>query len=133
PKPGIEARNKEIYNYFKNHPNRTAESLDDMGITDAAKLEISPDELKPKGGAKALTDDRVELSFNKQGQKAIRWQLRRNGSDWGNPQDANQSPLIDETPSIDGKPEKREYRAIYLKGNKPFGQYSDILTVFTTP
>lgn len=133
PKPGIEARNTEIYNYLKNHPNRTAESLADLGITSAAKLEVSPDDLKPKIGAKALPDDKVELSFNKQGQKAIRWQMRRGGGDWGSQQDANESPLIDETASIDGKPEKREYRAIYLKGNKPFGQYSDILTVFTTP
>jgi hypothetical protein len=133
PKPGIEARNTELYNFLKKHPNRTAESLADLGITDASKESISPDVLKALGGAKALPDDKVELSFKKQGQKAVRWQMRRGGGDWGNQLDATESPLIDETPSVDGKPEKREYRAIYLKGNKPFGQYSDIFTVVTTP
>lgn len=135
PKPGIVARNTELYNYFKNHPNRTPESLADLGITDTPGQSVSPDDLKMVGAAKALIDDTVELSFKKQGQQnvAVRWQMRRGGGDWGNQQDATTSPLIDETASVGGNPEKREYRGIYLKGNKPFGQYSDIITVFTTP
>ena len=133
PKPGIVARNTELYNFFKNHPNRTTESLADLGITDTPSESVSPDDLKPKGSVKAQPDDKVEITFNKQGQKACRWQMRRGGGDWGNQQDATTSPLIDETASTGGNPEKREYRGIYLKDNKPFGQYSDILTVFTTP
>jgi hypothetical protein len=133
PKPGIVARNTELYNFLKSHPNRTAESLADLGITDAPAAPISPDDLKPTLKGKALPDDKVELGFNKQGQAAVRTQMRRGGGDWGNEKDGTNSPLIDETPSEGGKPEKREYRAIYLKGNKPFGQYSDIITVFTTP
>jgi hypothetical protein len=133
PKPGIVARNKELYNFFKNHPNRTAESLADLGITSTPSQSISPDDLKPKGSLKALPDDKVEITFNKQGQKACRWQMRRGGGDWGSVGDPNTSPFIDETASTDGKPEKREYRGIYLKDNKPYGQYSDILTVVTTP
>jgi hypothetical protein len=35
--------------------------------------------------------------------------------------------------SPDGKPEKRRYRAVYLAKNKPVGQYSDIVTIVTTP
>lgn len=133
PKPGIEIRCQEIYNFLKKHPNRTPESLADLGITEPVKTPVSPDLLKVIGGAKAMPDDKVELSFKKQGQQAVRWQMRRNGGDWGNEKDGITSPLIDETPSIDGKPEKREYRGIHLKDNKPFGQYSDILTVYTTP
>jgi hypothetical protein len=133
PKPGIEARNKELYGYFKKHPNRTPESLADLGITEAEKQAISPDDLKPTLKSKALPDDKVEHAFNKQGQKAVRVQMRRGGGDWQNVGDPTNSPFIDETASTGGNPEKREYRAIYLKDNKPFGQYSDIVTVFTTP
>jgi hypothetical protein len=133
PKQGIVPRNTELYNYFKNHPNRTAESLADLGITETAAAPISPDDLKPQCAAKALADDKVELSFKKQGQQAVRWQMRRGGGDFGSDKDGTTSPLIDETPSTGGNPEKREYRAIYLKNNKPIGQYSDIMTVFTMP
>lgn len=133
PKPGIVARNKELYNFFKKHPNRTKESLADLGISDTAAATISPDELKPTLKSKALPDDKIEHTFNKQGQKAVRILMRRGESDWTITGDPTNSPFVDETPSTGGNPEKREYRAIYLKDNKPFGQYSDIVTVFTTP
>lgn len=132
-KPGIVARNTELYNYFKKHPNRTDESLADLGITDTAPASISPDELKPSLDSKAAPDDKVGHSFSKQGQKAVRVQMRRNGGDWFGSGDPTSSPFVDETPSVGGNPEKREYRAIYLKENRPFGQYSDIVTVYTTP
>jgi hypothetical protein len=133
PKPGIYERNSELYNFFNNHPNRTPEALADLGISGSSGESASPDTLKPKVAGKALVDDKVELGFNKQGQKAARWFRRRNGGDWELVGDAMVSPLIDEAPSVGGNPEKREYRCIYLKGNKPYGQYSDIITVTTTP
>jgi hypothetical protein len=133
PKPGIEARNTELYNFLKKHPNRTPESLADLGIGDAAAHIVSPDDLRPSLKIKAMPDDKVELAFSKQGQKGCRIQVRRGGGDWTNAGDPNTSPYIDETASTGGNPEKREYRAIFLKDNRPFGQYSDIVTVVTTP
>lgn len=133
PKPGIVARNKEIYNYLKSHPNRTAESLADLGISDSDGDSISPADLKPPIKPQALIDDRVEIAFKKLGQAAIRMQRETGDDKWTNVGDATSSPFIDETPSPDGKPEKRRYRAIYLAKNQPVGQYSDIVTVVTTP
>jgi hypothetical protein len=105
-----------------------------MGIVDTPAAQISPNDLKGSGSAKALINDRVELSFVKQRQQAVRWQMRRGDVlDWGFDRDGVTSPLIDPTASIDGKPEKREYRCIILKNNEPIGQYSDIITVITTP
>jgi len=75
----------------------------------------------------------IKQELIEQGQKAARIQMRRGGSDWTTSDDPTNSPFVDGTPSTGGNPEKREYRAIYLKDNKPFGQYSDIVTVFTTP
>lgn len=59
--------------------------------------------------------------------------MRLPGGEWTNAGDPSTSPYIDETRSTGGNPEKREYRAIYLRDNKPFGRYSDIVTVITTP
>lgn len=133
PKPGIIPRNTELYNFLKNHPNRTDEALADLGITTAPAAPISPDSLKPTISGKALADDRVELTFNKQNQPAVRFQMRRGGNDWVTVGDPTSSPFKDATPSLDGKPEKREYRAIYISKNEPVGQYSDIITVYTSP
>lgn len=131
-KPGIVSRNKELYNYLKRHPNRTAESLADLGITDVPKNDVLPENKKPLISGNALPDDKVSLTFSKQGMKAIRFQMRR-GGDWNTSGDPTNSPFIDTTGSIDSKPEKREYRAIYLEKNEPVGQYSDIITIYTTP
>ena len=133
PKPGIIPRNTELYNFMKGHPNRTDEALADLGITTTPSASISPDNLKPNISGKALADDRVELTFNKQNQPAVRFQMRRGGGDWADVGDPTSSPFIDKTPSLDGKPEKREYRAIYIYKNDTVGQYSDIITVYTSP
>jgi len=89
--------------------------------------------LKPALKPQALIDDVVEIAFNKQGQTAIRFQRETGDDKWTNVGDATSSPFVDETPSPDGKPEKRRYRAVYLAKNQPVGQYSDIVTVVTTP
>lgn len=82
----------------------------------------------------ALANDTVQIAFNKQGLPAVRIQMRRGAAqEWINVGDAFTSPLIDAAPSIGGNPERREYRAVYLKDNQPFGQWSDIITVYTTP
>lgn len=133
PKPGIEKRNSELYNYLKNHPNRTAESLAELGIGNTPSAPISPESLKPKLSGEELVDDKVEISFNKQGMAACRIQRRRGGGDWEIVGDPTNSPFVDDTPSVGGNPEKREYRGIYLEKNQPVGQYSDIITVYTKP
>ena len=133
PKPGIEKRNTELYNYFKNHPSRTDEALANLGILDAPKAPVSLTDLKPELVGQSQPDDKVVINFKKQGQSSIRLFRRRNGGDWETVSDPTVSPYIDQTPSVGGNPEKREYRAICLKANVSVGQYSDIVTVFTTP
>ena len=132
-KQGIEKRNAELYNFLKKHPNRTEESLTDLGIISTKKTPIPPEELKPKLSGSAQPDDKVELPFNKQGESKCRIQMRRDGGDWGTVGEPDHSPFVDETPSIGGNPERREYRGIYMRKNKPYGQYSDIVVIVTTP
>jgi hypothetical protein len=133
PKPGIEKRNQELYNFLKSHPNRTAQSLADLGISETDSDPVSPGDLKPALKIQAKPDDRVEIAFSKQGQTAIRFQRETGDDKWTSVGDATSSPFTDETASAGGKPEKRRYRAVYLAKNQPVGQYSDIVTVVTTP
>jgi hypothetical protein len=133
PKAGIEKRNQELYNFLKAHPNRTAESLADLGLGETGGDSISPEDLKPALKAQARIDDKIEIAFNKQGQSSIRIQRETAADKWTTAGEATTSPFVDETPSPDGKPEKRRYRAVYLSKNQPVGQYSDIVTIVTTP
>ncbi|HEX8369460.1 MAG TPA: hypothetical protein VF604_13020 [Pyrinomonadaceae bacterium] len=133
PRAGIEKRNQELYNFLKAHPNRTAESLADLGIGEAGGDPVSPEDLKPALKAQARIDDKIEIAFNKQGQSAVRIQRETGADKWTNAGEPTSSPFVDETPSPDGKPEKRRYRAVYLAKNQPVGQYSDIVSVVTTP
>lgn len=90
-------------------------------------------EKKPTLKAAALVNDKVELKFDKQGMKAVR--IRRLLADGTaqNLADPTTSPFIDNTPSPNNQPEKRQYQAVYLENNEPVGQYSDIVIVVTTP
>jgi hypothetical protein len=75
----------------------------------------------------------LEVSFNKQGQTAMRVQMRRGTADWTTVGDPTSSPFIDSTAIIGNNPEKRDYRGVYLLKNETIGQFSDIVSVVTTP
>jgi hypothetical protein len=134
PKPGIEKRNAELYNFFKSHPNRTPDSLADLGITETVSQSISPDDalaLITKTVAKA--DDTVEVHFKKMGFPQARIERKIGDGEFQKIAEPSTSPYVDDTPSTGGKPEKREYRAICMENNKPVGSWSQIATVVTTP
>lgn len=133
-RPGIEQRNAELYNFLKGHPSRTPEALADLGIGTTTSQPVLVDDLKPHLSGKPRVGDAAAISFDKQGQPKCRIEMRR-GSDlnFNSIGEPDTSPFEDETPSVDGKPEKREYRGIYIKNNKPVGQYSDIIVIYTTP
>jgi hypothetical protein len=132
-KPGITVRNKELYNFLKAHPSRTTESLADLDIITVTPPKISNAELRPSLKITAKINDRTEISFNKQGQTAMRVQMRRDTADWLTVGDPTNTPFIDNTASIGNNPEKREYRGVYLLKNETIGQFSDIVSVVTTP
>jgi hypothetical protein len=134
-KPGIITRNREFYNFLKAHPNRTTESLADLGIIDTpAPAKIALADLRPTLKIVAMINDHAEISFSKQGQSAIRLQMRRGGAaEWITLGDPTGSPYIDNTLSTGNNPEKREYRGVYLAKNVTVGQFSDIVVIVTTP
>lgn len=132
-KYGIVRRNRDLYNFLRLHPNRTDASLADLGIGRATRQPLAVAEIKPTLGSKPRTGDGALITFNRQGRRLCRIQMRRENEDWTTIIDADTGVVEDETPSVGGKPEKREYRGIYLEKNKLVGQYSDIIVIYTTP
>jgi hypothetical protein len=132
-KPGIQIRNKVLFNFLKAHPSRTTESLSDLGILTASPPKVAAADLRPSLKVSAKINDRVEIAFGKQGQNAMRVQMRRGTFDWLTVGDPTSTPFIDNTASIAGNPEKREYRGVFLQKNETVGQFSDIASVVTTP
>jgi hypothetical protein len=59
--------------------------------------------------------------------------MRRGSADWLTVGDPTNTPFIDTTASLGNNPEKREYRSVYLLKNETIGQFSDIVSVVTTP
>ena len=74
--------------------------------------------LKPTLKVNAVIDDKVRVEFNKQGQNAVRIQLKRGGGNFETVGDPTTSPFVDHTASTGGNPEKREYHAFYLEKNE---------------
>ena len=62
-KPGINIRNRELYNFLKAHPNRTTESLADLGIVTTTPPKIATADLRPSLKISAKINDRTEISF----------------------------------------------------------------------
>jgi hypothetical protein len=90
---------------------------------------------KPTLKIKALANSIIEIGFVKGESDGIELELQR-GSDtsWTRIGKFIKTPAEDDTPTIaPNTPEVRRYRGRFLEGNKPVGQFSDIVSVVTTP
>ncbi len=83
----------------------------------------------------ALPRGKVSIAFSKQGQDAMRGEFKRKkDTEWLLAGIWTTSAGIHDEPSVPpGDPESRQYRGILLNKNEPFGNYSTIYTIVTTP
>lgn len=132
--PGIIPWIRQLVQRIKNSPNYTQQMGEDFGFITSDPASIVPADIVPTITLKALTFGRVEIKFSKQGLDGIRIDWRPKGEqDWQLADKYTSSPAIHEAPSPEGKPEAREYRGILLKKNEAVSQFSDIVSVTTTP
>ena len=93
-------------------------------------------EAKPALKPQVRADSQVAAVFTKNGFDGIELEMQK-GNDaniWTSLGRFYESPAEDAIPpGTSSVPEVRRYRARYLKGNKPVGVYSDIVSVITTP
>lgn len=97
---------------------------------------ISENEAKPTLKARALAQSNVDIDFVRGGFDGVEIERQRgdNANEWQSIGRFYKSPAEDDAPPAEANaPETRRYRARYLKGNKPVGVHSDIVTVVTQP
>ncbi len=136
PFPGIMKRLRALIQRIKTSPGYTQQIGEDLGLVDSGDAPLSPDDLTAEfSNVKALSDSRVEISFSKQGQDAMKVLFKRNADSKFNLAGIyTSSPAIhDEGPIDSDTPESRQYKGVLMKKNEEIGNESPIYTVVTTP
>ena len=131
---GLITETKAIVKRIKAAPGYTDVIGEALGLVDGGS-ETTVDEITAALKLKALSNSRVEVSFSKQGQDAMRVEFKRKGeSNWTLADVFTSSPGIHDAPSVPpDEPESREYRGVLIKKNTAVGNVSPAYTVVTTP
>ncbi len=108
----------------------------DFRVIPATTGSISEADAKPTLKPQAMADSQVDIAFAKGGFDGVDLEMQRGddanawtplGRFYGSPAEDDTPPLTPNTPEV------RRYRGRYLRGNKPVGQHSDIVSVITNP
>lgn len=135
---GIVERTRSFVRRLKESPNyNEAVGADFRVLPVEGEGGISEDEAKPVLKARAMAQSKVDIDFTRGDFDGVEVERQRgdNINEWQSTGRFYKSPAEDDAPPAGGAnaPETRRYRARYLKGNKPVGVYSDIVTVVTQP
>lgn len=127
---------RKLARRIKAHKTYTAAIGQQLGIEgseDTTDLSAA----KPKLAGRALPHAVVELTFNKSKSDGVNLYSQRegeNGGAWTFLARDTQSPYVDNRPLlVAGKPEVRQYKAIYVRGDAELGQASDEVVVTCQP
>lgn len=134
--PGIEKRVRDIAAQIKGHAAYNPADGEALGIVaPASELPSGPETMKPVLELSTLVEFGVGVKFRKFGRDGIRLEYRHHGSaEWISAGFLVTSPgQITVAPAVPGTPEQVEVRAIFLDGNTPVGDYSEIGAVFVKP
>ena len=132
--PGIMPRLRQLVARIKASPAYNETIGRNLGISgDESAAPAGPP--KPTAKASAQAGGEVKIEFSKVGFDGVLIEGRR-GSEtaWGRLGTDNYSPYLDTRPPLEaGRPEVREYRLRFIERDEPVGEWSDIITVTTTP
>lgn len=132
--PGILTRLRQLVARIKASPAYNETIGRSLGIVgDEPAGPAGP--AKPTAKASAQPGGDVKIEFSKAGFDGVVVEGRRGGEQaWSRLGTDNFSPYLDTRPSLEaGKPEVREYRLRFLERDEAVGEWSDIISVSTTP
>lgn len=134
--PGVMPRLRQLVQRIRYAPGYTKDIGDELGMTgDDGGNVVDPDTAKPTAKATVLTGSQVRIEFDKRRFDGVWIESRRKGdADWTPLGVDLFSPYMDTRPPAQaGTPEVREYRLRYYDKDAPVGEWSDIISVTTTP
>jgi hypothetical protein len=134
--PGVVPRLRQLIKRIKSAPNYTQSIGQDLDITGAeGNAPGDVEKAKPAAKGFALPGSQVRIEFKKSGFDGVFIECRRKGeTDWTKLGIDLFSPFIDARPPLEaGVPEVREYRLRFLLRDEAVGEWSDIISVITTP
>lgn len=114
---------------MKAHPNYTTESGDTLGI-EGTETTLDPPNMKPVLTLK-LEANQPRVYFGKEGLDGVRI-FRERGPETAfiKIADDRYPPYLDSEPNlVEGQPEERRYKALFLDGDDVVGLESDIVTI----
>jgi hypothetical protein len=107
---------------------------EDIGFIKQKAAPASPDTFVPTLELLALIAYHIQVTFKRRGMSGLRIEFRRKGGEWQRAETAFASPFTFAiSPATLGDAEQIEIRAIYMKGNETFGQYSPSYTISIAP
>lgn len=135
---GIVERTRSFVRRLKESPNyNEAVGADFRVLPVEGAGGVAEEEAQPELKGRAMAQSGVDIYFTRGDFDGIDLERQRgeNANDWQPVGRFYKSPAEDDAPPAGGAnaPETRRYRARYLKGNKPVGVYSDIVSVVTQP
>ena len=135
--PGIVPRFRAMVKRVKACPGYTTGIGETLGIERAQSMHaavLSADGPTPVLRGKALDTGGAELKSNKGDAEAVDLYCKRDtDADFVKLDRVLHFPYIDSRPLlVAGKPEKREYRAKFIRQNQPYGNMSNTLTLIVS-
>ena len=114
---------------IKGHAAYTDADGQDLGIIGAEEAEADPATTQPAIKLARVAGGHVEVQWKKSGFTGVRIEVDRGNGQWAFLGIDTEPHYVDTLTPAPGTTALWKYRAIYLDGDEPFGQWSDTATI----
>ena len=118
-----------LVNRIKGHAAYATADGDDLGIVGAEEQSADPETTKPELKLVRVGGGHVEVQWKKSGFTGVRIEVDRGTGQWAFLAIDTEPHYVDTTMLAPGTTALWKYRALYLDGDAPFGQWSDTATI----
>ena len=121
-----------LVNRIKGHAAYATADGQDLGIEGAQEAEADPETTKPEIKLVKVAGGKVEVQWRKLGFTGVRIEVDRGSGQWTFLAVDTIPDYVDTVTPAAGTTALWRYRAIYLDGDEPFGQWSDPVSIAVT-
>lgn len=132
---GIKKRLREIANSIKAQKSIYTQADGELlGIISPEEAGLVEENANPELKLRPLANFGIETDFRKFGMNSVKIEIRHKGENWQLAAFLNKSPgVFNVVPKVPDTAEQVEIRAIYLKNNETFGNFSPTYSVVIAP